>query len=104
MTRFGGWARRLMDLSAAGEPTRAHRNSLLADLRAVPGSESSPRLKVLLVVAHPDDESECAAFLYHVTHELGGVVDQVVVTNGEAGTQYRRTRAGLLRRRVGCRA
>ena len=44
--------------------------------------------KVLLVVAHPDDESECAAFLYRVTHELRGVVDQVVVTNGEAGMQY----------------
>jgi N-acetylglucosamine malate deacetylase 2 len=39
-------------------------------------------------VAHPDDESECAAVLYRITHELGGIVDQVVVTNGEAGHQY----------------
>jgi LmbE family N-acetylglucosaminyl deacetylase len=45
-------------------------------------------LKVLLVVAHPDDESECAAVLYRITHEFGGVVDQVVVTNGEAGFQH----------------
>ena len=52
------------------------------------GSQEEPAFKVLLVVAHPDDESECAAVLYRVTHELGGAVDQVVVTNGEAGTQY----------------
>jgi N-acetylglucosamine malate deacetylase 2 len=51
-------------------------------------SKEDPTFKVLLVVAHPDDESECAAVLYRITHELGGVVDQVVVTNGEAGTQY----------------
>ncbi|HEY4086408.1 MAG TPA: hypothetical protein VGM43_10745 [Bryobacteraceae bacterium] len=34
-------------------------------------------LKALLVVAHPDDESECAAFVYRITHELGGVADQI---------------------------
>jgi N-acetylglucosamine malate deacetylase 2 len=44
--------------------------------------------KVLLVVAHPDDESECAATIYRITHELAGVVDQVVITNGEAGFHY----------------
>lgn len=49
---------------------------------------SSPSLKVLLVVAHPDDESECAASIYRITHEFGGVVDQVVVTNGEAGHRF----------------
>jgi LmbE family N-acetylglucosaminyl deacetylase len=50
--------------------------------------EVKPSLKVLLVVAHPDDESECAAVLYRITHELGGVVDQVTVTNGEAGFHW----------------
>jgi LmbE family N-acetylglucosaminyl deacetylase len=50
--------------------------------------EDDPCMKVLVVVAHPDDESECAATLYRVTHELGGVVDEVIVTNGEAGHQY----------------
>jgi LmbE family N-acetylglucosaminyl deacetylase len=44
--------------------------------------------KVLLVVAHPDDESECAATVYRITHELAGTVDQVIVTNGEAGFQH----------------
>ena len=51
-------------------------------------SKEDPTFKVLLVVAHPDDESECAGVLYRITHELGGAVDQVVVTNGEAGRQY----------------
>ncbi|MEQ1884979.1 MAG: PIG-L family deacetylase [Bryobacteraceae bacterium] len=44
--------------------------------------------KVLLVVAHPDDESECAAVIYRVTRELRGVVDQAIVTNGEAGYHW----------------
>jgi LmbE family N-acetylglucosaminyl deacetylase len=50
------------------------------------GSGGGP--KVLLVVAHPDDESECAATIYRITHELQGTVDQVIVTNGEAGFQH----------------
>ena len=45
-------------------------------------------IKALLVVAHPDDESECAALLYRITHELGGIADQIVVTNGEGGHNY----------------
>jgi len=52
------------------------------------GHSEADQLKVLLVVAHPDDESECAALLYRISHELGGIVDQVIVTNGEAGHQY----------------
>jgi LmbE family N-acetylglucosaminyl deacetylase len=43
---------------------------------------------VLLVVAHPDDESECAAVLYKVTHELGGIVDELIVTDGAGGNRY----------------
>jgi N-acetylglucosamine malate deacetylase 2 len=44
--------------------------------------------KVLLVVAHPDDEYSFAATVYRIAKELGGTVDQVVVTNGEAGYRY----------------
>ena len=44
--------------------------------------------KVLLVVAHPDDEYTFAATVYRISRELGGYVDQVVVTNGEAGYHY----------------
>lgn len=55
---------------------------------------AEPRLarepRVLLVVAHPDDESVCAATIYRITRELGGTVDQLVITNGEAGFRYSR--------------
>jgi LmbE family N-acetylglucosaminyl deacetylase len=45
-------------------------------------------LKVLLVVAHPDDESVFAATLYRLSRELGAIVDHVVITNGEGGFRY----------------
>jgi hypothetical protein len=51
------------------------------------GEDRAP-IRVLLVNAHPDDESESAALVYRLTHELGATVDQVVVTNGEGGHQY----------------
>jgi LmbE family N-acetylglucosaminyl deacetylase len=44
--------------------------------------------KVLLVVAHPDDEYFFAATVYRIAKELHGTVDQVVITNGEAGYRY----------------
>jgi len=51
-------------------------------------AEDDRQIKALLVNAHPDDESESAAVVYRITHECGGIVDQVVVTNGEGGHQY----------------
>jgi LmbE family N-acetylglucosaminyl deacetylase len=44
--------------------------------------------KVLVVTAHPDDETTMAATIYKITHEQGGIVDQVVITNGEGGYRY----------------
>jgi len=44
--------------------------------------------KVLVVVAHPDDETAMAATIYKITHELNGTVDQCVITNGEGGYKY----------------
>jgi LmbE family N-acetylglucosaminyl deacetylase len=44
--------------------------------------------RVLVVVAHPDDEYVFAATVYRITHELGGIADQVIITNGEAGYRY----------------
>jgi N-acetylglucosamine malate deacetylase 2 len=44
--------------------------------------------KVLIINAHPDDESGCAASVYKITQELGGIVDLAIVTNGEAGYKY----------------
>ena len=44
--------------------------------------------KVLIVDAHPDDETGFAATVYKITHDLKGKVDLAVVTNGEAGFKY----------------
>ncbi len=44
--------------------------------------------RVLIVDAHPDDETAYAATVYKLTHDFNGLVDLVVVTNGEAGFKY----------------
>jgi hypothetical protein len=41
-----------------------------------------------LVVAHPDDEYEMAGTVYRITKELSGTVDQLIITDGEAGYHY----------------
>lgn len=51
-------------------------------------SAQKDSLRVLIVTAHPDDESGMAATIYKITHELGGAADLAVVTNGEAGYKY----------------
>jgi N-acetylglucosamine malate deacetylase 2 len=45
-------------------------------------------VRVLLVVAHPDDEYEVAGTVYRIGRELGGTVDQLIITDGEAGYRY----------------
>ncbi len=44
--------------------------------------------RVLVVVAHPDDEYYVAATVYRLAQELNATVDQMVVTNGEGGYRY----------------
>jgi LmbE family N-acetylglucosaminyl deacetylase len=44
--------------------------------------------RVLLVVAHPDDEYYFAATTYRIAVELHGTVDELVITNGEGGFHY----------------
>lgn len=44
--------------------------------------------KILIVTAHPDDESAMAATVYKVTHDLNGIADILLVTNGEGGYKY----------------
>ena len=44
--------------------------------------------KLLIVVAHPDDEYAFAATTYRLVRELGWAADQVIITNGEAGYRY----------------
>jgi len=60
--------------------------SLLLCFSYLSASESNP--KVLAVVAHPDDETQFAATLYKISHEMGGTVDVVMITNGEGGYKY----------------
>ncbi|NIR46288.1 MAG: PIG-L family deacetylase [Gemmatimonadetes bacterium] len=43
---------------------------------------------VLLVTAHPDDEAMFAASVYRITHDLDGVVDLALVTDGSGGFRY----------------
>jgi LmbE family N-acetylglucosaminyl deacetylase len=58
-----------------------------AAFNPVSAADDAP-IKVLLVNAHSDDESESAAVVYRITHESAGIVDQVVVTNGEGRYRY----------------
>lgn len=62
----------------------------VATAQTVPSvtAESPAPIRALIVVAHPDDESCMAATVYEITHNLGGTVDQLVVTNGEGGYRY----------------
>ena len=42
-------------------------------------------LAVLVVIAHPDDETLFGGFIHALTHQLNASVDLVCVTNGEGG-------------------
>uniref|UniRef100_Q01UJ1 LmbE family protein n=1 Tax=Solibacter usitatus (strain Ellin6076) TaxID=234267 RepID=Q01UJ1_SOLUE len=55
---------------------------------AVAHSAGETPPKLLIVVAHPDDEYAFAATTYRLTRELGWAADLVVITNGEAGYRY----------------
>ncbi len=51
-------------------------------------AQTDSPLKVLIVTAHPDDESGMAATIYKLSHDLGAKVDLCLVTNGEGGYKY----------------
>lgn len=63
-----------------------------------PEGRSGPR--VLAVVAHPDDEIAFAGTVFKTATHLGGTVDLVVITNGEAGYKYSTLAEALYRRRL----
>ena len=44
--------------------------------------------RILLVVAHPDDEYFFAATVYRIAVKLHGTVDELVTTNGEGGYRH----------------
>ncbi len=50
--------------------------------------QTDSTIKILIVTAHPDDETGFAASIYKVTKELNGIADQCVITNGEGGYKY----------------
>jgi N-acetylglucosamine malate deacetylase 2 len=45
-------------------------------------------IKVLMVIAHPDDEGMFAGSVYKITRFLGGKVDLAVITDGSGGYRY----------------
>jgi LmbE family N-acetylglucosaminyl deacetylase len=51
-----------------------------------PSASAAPR--VLLVTAHPDDDAAFAGAVYQITHQLKGVVDLALVTDGGGGFRY----------------
>lgn len=53
---------------------------------AQPGNPAG--LSILVVMAHPDDETMCAGTIYKLTHTYGAKVDLVCITNGEGGYKY----------------
>src|SRR5580704_12877189 len=55
---------------------------------AAPADSPTGSPKVLVIVAHPDDEYAFAATVYRVARELGGTVDQIVITDGGGGYRY----------------
>jgi LmbE family N-acetylglucosaminyl deacetylase len=48
----------------------------------------SSRLAVLVVIAHPDDETLFAGFIHALTHKINAIVDLVCITNGEGGFRH----------------
>ena len=85
--RRGSRQRLILMMPLAGSAASA----VVADASStLSASTSVAPPKVLLVVAHPDDEYYVAATVYRLTMELDCTVDQVVITNGEAGFQYAR--------------
>lgn len=70
-------------------PTSPHfaRFALVFLLATVLPAQTRPP-KVLLAVAHPDDDYNFAATTYCLSRELKGTVDELVITNGEGGYRY----------------
>jgi LmbE family N-acetylglucosaminyl deacetylase len=43
---------------------------------------------VLVITAHPDDDATFAGTNYKIVHDLNGIVDIALITNGEGGYKY----------------
>ncbi len=51
-------------------------------------AQKDSTIRILIVTAHPDDETGFSATIYKVTKEMHGIADQCVITNGEGGYKY----------------
>jgi len=71
-------------------PTRKDFPLAMAGAALLPsiGAAQTAPGKLLIVVAHPDDEYAFAATTYRLVRELGWTADQVIVTDGESGYRY----------------
>lgn len=49
------------------------------------GLQAQKGPRVLVIQAHPDDETSYPIILYKITHELKGVVDLAMITDGQGG-------------------
>ncbi len=86
--------RRLTCVSALPPaPYSMHRSlglclGLLLGLSPALAQPAADAPRVLVVTAHPDDETLMAATIYKITHALGGAVDLALVTDGSGGFHY----------------
>lgn len=60
--------------------------SQVTPIREETTKPSPPR--ILVVVAHPDDEYHFAVTLFRIARELGGTVEQAIITDGVGGHRY----------------
>lgn len=51
-------------------------------------AQTDSAYSILIITAHPDDETAFAATIFKLTKEFHGKVDQCVITNGEGGYKY----------------
>ena len=61
---------------------------LLFTIAKVTAQNAAPGPHVLVIIAHPDDESTFSVTLYKIAKEQYGKVDLFVITDGEAGYKY----------------
>jgi LmbE family N-acetylglucosaminyl deacetylase len=72
------------------QPTRKDFLLAMAGAALLPhvaAAQAAPA-KLLIIVAHPDDEYAFAAGTYRLVRESGWIADQVIVTDGESGYRY----------------
>ncbi|HLH20004.1 MAG TPA: PIG-L family deacetylase [Bryobacteraceae bacterium] len=76
--------------SGAVSPTRKEFLMAWTAAALLPGAMAAETAghRLLIVVAHPDDEYAFAATTFRLVKELGWTADQVIVTNGESGYRY----------------